>query len=296
MLIKLVDFQELSAEMRSKFDKLTSSPFNINKDDICVAFAASEDSNPIGLIFSFVYPLSKEASVASFFVDPDHRHRGIGSQLMIRLLEHLKGMNIKLFTLNYSDKSATTPYLEKILQKTGWAPSPKVILRRYFLDQYSFHPDWFFSPFPSLPQDCSLFLWRNATTDDIQQARIWDRENSLTALYSPFRTRYPIEEINSLGIRWKGTIAGWMIVQRVDPKHIIYSGLYIIPELRGMGPSINLLKEAIRRHLNHEIDTVGIVEINGEVSPPYWIRFIEKRLAPFAFQIETILSAYKIDQ
>lgn len=289
--IQQVDLQKQSAE----FEKLYFPPIKVNPEDTAIAFAAFNGEEPVGLICSFAYPFIREAFIASFFVIPSYRHQSVGSQLMIKLLDHLKGMDIKLFQINYSDKTPETPYLEKILQKTGWATPPKVILRRFFLDKYSFHPDWFFSPFPTLPQDCSLFTWKDASKEEIEQAKAWESGNPLLSLYSPFKTKYPISDFNSLGLRHKDQLAGWMIVQRPDPGHLLYSGLFIVPELRGLGPSICLLKEAIRRHINQEIDTVGVVEINKDISPLYWNRFIEKRLAPYSSQIETILSAYKLD-
>jgi GNAT superfamily N-acetyltransferase len=290
-----VDFLNLSAEMGLKLEKMGFPPPQIDPGDMPVAFAAFINSELIGLIHSSVFPNIQHASIVFFLVDPAHRNRGIGSRLMAALLEHLKSLNIKVVRISYIDNNNSIPALEKILQKTGWATPPKILLRSFFLDQYSFHPDWFFSPFPALPQDYSLFLWKDATPEDLQQAKEWEGGNPLIALYSPFNTKYPIADMNSLGIRYKGHIVGWMIVQRVNPKLIIYSGLFIIPEHRGIGPSICLLKEAIRRHLNREIDTVAIVEINEEVSPSYWNRFIEKRLAPFAFQVETLFLAYKVD-
>lgn len=284
-----VDPSQLSAEI----EKLIFPPFTINKDDICIAFAAFENSAAIGLIAAFVYPINKEGFIASFFVNPSHRGKGIGFELMQKILTHFKEMEIKLLQINYSDKYETKAFLEKILQKTGWVFPPKVLLRRYYLDQYSFHPDWYFSPFPTLPKDCNLFSWKDASKEDLEQAKAWEKANPLLSLYSPFNLKHPLSEINSLGIHWKGILAGWMIVQRPDPKHLLYSGLFVIPELRGLGPSICLLKEAIRRHLSKEIETVGIVEINTAISPAYWNRFIKKRLAPFAFQVESILSTYK---
>lgn len=289
--IQQVELFPLSAE----WEKLIFPPFKINPEDICIAFAAYENGTAVGLIASFAYPLINEAFVASFFVTTAHRNKGIGSQLMTKLLEHLKGMGIKLLQMIYSDAYETMPFLEKILRKTGWASTPKVILRRFFLDKYSFHPDWFFSPYPVLPQDFSLFTWKDASKEDIELAKAWEKGNPLIALYSPFNTKYPISEFNSLGLRWNGVLAGWMIVLRQDPKHLLYSGLFITPELRGLGPSICLLKEAIRRHINQEIETVGVVEINRDVSPPYWYRFIEKRLAPYSCKIESVFSTYKID-
>lgn len=289
-MIQQIDLKQLSVELRSQLESLRL-PQNIDQDSI--VFAAFENLTPVGLIFAYLYPFIKEGFISAFFVDPLFRRKGLGTKLMKQLMDYIKKENFKVFEITYENAGETTPYLERILKKTDWAPS-KTILRRYFFDKYSFHPEWFFSPLPALPKDCSLFLWEKATQEELKLAENWVKENPLIALYSPFQTKHPIAYANSIGIRFQGNLAGWMIVQRVDPGHLKYSGLFIIPELRGLGPSICLLKEAIRKHTNKEIDTVGILEVNSEVSPAYWIRFIEKRLAPYAFRREAVMSSYWI--
>jgi hypothetical protein len=104
----------------------------------------------------------------------------------------------------------------------------------------------------------------------------------------------PIEHLNSLGLRYHDELAGWMITHREEAQVIRYSGLYVHPEIRGLGPALYLLKEAIHRHVEREPETLGLMEINQRFAPRNWLHFVEKRLKPFAVKIENVMTSHLI--
>lgn len=257
-----------------------------------LVFAAFEKDQPVGWIITYVYSGIKEALLTSLIVDPGHQNKGIGSKLMLHLIEHLKALGLRILNFQYSE----CPHLEKMLKQTGFEPSV-LLMRRYFFDQSSFLnesslPDWYFSPLPKLPQDFSLFLWSEALPKEIETAKDWVRANPQINQYSPFDDQYPFDPITSLGLRYKGELAGWMINHRLKPKLLRYTGFYVIPEVRGIGPAVCMLKESIRRHIEDDVDTVGMMEINFKLSPSRWIQFIEKRLVPFTSRKEDMRYAF----
>lgn len=258
-----------------------------------ITIGAYLKDQPVGLISAFAYTAAREALLASFYVDPAHRLKGIGTQLMVQLLEKLHNLSVSLAQAQYEGWESTVLSLETLLAKTGWNP-PKPLLRQYYLDQFSFHPPWYFSPFPSLPLTCQIFPWEEASAADLKEAKEWVSKMPPLTQYSPFNSDLPFERLNSLGIRHKGNLAGWLITHRVEPRVIRYSAFYLSSILRGTGAAIYLLKESIRRHLQAEIATKGMMEINIQNSPPSWLRFIETRLASSAFLIQEIRSTYRV--
>lgn len=293
-LILPLDIANLLSPERALYEKLLyPAKIRLFEEDPrkVFALAALVHGEPKGLIAALIYPHSKEAHIVSFFVSPPFRRQGIGEKLMQKLLEILKASSISLFELKYNGWEEGAIPLEKILKKSGWQ-SPQVLTERYFFDQHSFHPAWFFSPYPLLPKDFSLFRWEDVLESDIEMAKTLERSVPAVAQYSPFDENLPPEKLNSVGLRHLGKLVGWMISHRVEPKTIRYSAFYILQEHRGRGVAIALLKEAIRRHLSNEIDAVGLMEINVCFSPPYWMKFIKKRLAPFAFRQDAVKLAH----
>lgn len=252
-----------------------------------LVFATFEGDQPTGWITTYTYPAIKEALLTSLEIAPGHQNKGLGTSLMRHLIEHLKGLEFRLLNFQYNK----CPYLEAMLQKTGWEPSI-LLMRRYFLHHSTFTPEWFLSEEPSLSEDYTLFLWKDAHLSEIKTAKEWEKTNPHLQMYSPFDDKIPFDSPTSLGLRYKGNLAGWMINHRLNPGLLRYSAFYVIPEVRGLGPSICMLKESIRLHLADTLDMEGMMEINFKISPNRWIQFIEKRLAPYAIRTEDMRYAF----
>ena len=252
-----------------------------------LVFAAFEDNIPVGWITSYAYPTIKEALLTSLTVTPGHQNKGIGRQLMHHLIEHLKSLEFRLLNFQYD----ACPIMEKLLKNTGWEPST-LLMRRYFLHHQTFTPEWFHSSAPTLPEDYSLFLWTEALPEEIETVRDWAKSNPQIEQYSPFDSKHPFDPVTSLGLRYKGKLVGWMVNHRINPNLLRYSAFYVVPEVRGLGPSICMLKESIRLHLADKLEMEGMMEINFKLSPNRWIQFIEKRLAPYAVRIEDMRYAF----
>ena len=286
-----VKLDELSLDNRVLYARLVDSKtYDLfdEKDKSILSLVAFKGNEPIGLISCFAYKNAREALLSNFFVHPKDRSQGIGTQLMRKFLDTLKDYGIRLFYFNYP---SSTPYLERILKNTGWE-KPELLMRRYFLDQYSFHPDWFFSPYPLLSDEFTVFPWSEVTEEELKLAKRWEETNVQFSLYSINDTPHPVDSLTSLGLRKNGKLAGWLINHRLEPKLLRYSAFYLIPEIRGKGPSIYLLKESIRLHFKNEIDLIGMMEINFKFSQSSWIHFVQKRLAPWAYKTEDVNYAY----
>lgn len=253
-------------------------------DEKTLIFEFEENHRTLGTITCF--PFTTEAILDCIQVAPEAQNRGIGTKLIQQLIDHLKRQGIKLLTFRYNTYDTTTAFLEKILQKTGWA-LPQLLVRRYFFNQYSFHPDWFFSPFPLLPKNCTLFPWNEVHDEEAALAKRWVESNPSLSSISPFDEPYPLH-LSSLGLRYHGKLAGWMVNHLLDSGKLRYSAFYIIPELRGTGAALCLLRESIRTHFKNKIDLEACIEINFKHVSSSWIRFVKKRLAPSAFHTEEI--------
>lgn len=275
--------QVLLSQVSASFEALT-----LIDEPNSLTFAAFIDDQPVGFITALIYPGIREALLICIQVLPDHQKSRLGTQLMNQLISHLKSLNFLLLNFKFDANVAIT----HLLNKTGWE-TPQLLTRRYYFDQYSFQPEWYFSAFPLLPKDFSIFPWDEATAQEIELAKSWLENSPHESHYFPFsETRYPFDKITSLGLRHQSKLAGWMINHRLNPKLLRYSAFYVLPEIRCGGAAFCMLRESIRRHLKDQIDVEGLVEINYKLSDPSWIRFVKQRLAPYASRTEDTFYAF----
>jgi GNAT superfamily N-acetyltransferase len=259
---------------------------------IAALFAFSEDK-PIGTLIARYYPAINQSLLAHFFVLPEFRGKGIGTQLMTHLMSYLKEKKIRSIEIHFNASSETAGSLVELLKNTGWKP-PSTLTMRYFFDLYLFNPHWLTHP-PQLHPDEVLFPLADLTQDEIQQLRRWERENPLIQEVSPFEKNYELEKLNSLGLRCRGKLTGWVATHRVEKDVIRYSSLYLHSEHRGTGSAIALLAASIQKHKDQEPDVWGMTEINQMTTPLYWKKFVKKRLAIESVKTEEIKLSYAFD-
>jgi len=291
-----VNLLELTEGQRTLFIALgakSSIFFEKLKDgEHLLAFAAFEEEKPVGLIFGYAYPLIEQGFIRSIFVAPEHRRQGIGKRLLSALTECFQAHNIQLLEWKFNSWEKEIEPFKALLKRAGWS-QPSIFVERYLFASETFSPSWFEAADPVLPKQYKIFLWKYLNPKSAEKIRRLVQPNSVLADLSPFDDIYPLETLNSLGLRRGKEVVGWMITHRISEDTIRYSALYIHPELRGIGPAIALLKESIRRHIKSKVK-YGLTEINLKRTPKYWIQFVKKRLAPSAIRIDYVLLSFLV--
>lgn len=296
-----IDLPHLTAKEKEGYLNLLGSkpsrflsPESIEQDHP-ITWVAFAKNRPIGLISAFSYPNMNEAQVQQWLVLAEFQNQEIELHLMQNMLASLHNQKMKIIEYKFNAWESDALEKSKILKQTGWT-TPVVLTQSYYFNPRSFKPNWFLSDQPLLPKNFSIFPWTDATEQDREQAKRWENSNPDLSLYSSTHPTLIFEPLNSLGLRYKDQLAGWMITHRMGPTIIRYSALYVIPEVRGFGPSINLLRNSIHQHIEKEPDTQGVMEINLRFSPRNWLQFIKKRLAPSAIKVHDVLWTYIINQ
>jgi hypothetical protein len=191
---------------------------------------------------------------------------------------------------NYRKTDPDASFIEKVQKKRKWSP-PKPHVIRYFFDGPTFHPSWYERP-PQLPPKYKLFPWKNLKQAEREQLQKNYREGHFSENVYPFQNEETIEFRNSLGLKYKGKIVGWSITHRVAPDTVKYTALYVQPEFQFRGYAIRLLVESTKLQQKCNIKW-ALFEIKlGEVDPS-WFKFVLKRLAPYAFEIDTLYQTWK---
>lgn len=252
---------------------------------------ANLDGQQVGITLVRMEALTFSGEIEALGVLENYRQRGIGTALLLAVEQELKRSGCLLVTFVWEANDSFAPYLRKILQHQEWH-EPQLFIRRYHFDVQAFHPRWYERNRP-VPPEYELFPWHQITQQERQTVDHQLSAGTYPSSVYPFgHDEELIEPINSLGLRHQGVLVGWMITHRVNPDTIRYSHLYVRDDYRHRGISILLLTEAIRRQ---QASTVPLSTFEIRLSQIHkrWLRFVERRLAPFAQAISEKQMAWK---
>lgn len=255
---------------------------------ILVASIAGED---VGYVAASVEEATRSGEVKAIEVLIPHRRHGVASQLLAALEQELKKQRCLVMTMLYEADNPSTIALESLAQKNQWT-APQLFIRQYHFAVHAFHPPWFEQDYP-LPAAFTRFPWSDLTEQD---RRLIERQltgGTFPASVYPFANdRDPIEPLNSLGLRHREALIGWMVTRRTDADTIRYAYFYVRDDYRHLGYSIALLQEAIRLQQASPIPN-AVFEIREARIDKHWKLFIQRRLAPFARKTSDIRMVWK---
>ncbi|HSL82456.1 MAG TPA: GNAT family N-acetyltransferase, partial [Thermoanaerobaculia bacterium] len=138
--------------------------------------------------------------------------------------------------------------VEALLASRGWSPpETRLILAR---GESGLAQQFLRTPAPALPKEAELFTWDELT--EAEREWILDRQREdrwYPEVLTPFQEEPRLEPTVSVGLRWRGEVAGWMICHRVAFDTLQYSAFFVREDLRGKGLGAALLRDAVRRRL-----------------------------------------------
>lgn len=294
-----LDLTQLSQAEKEQFYFLAPPKFRCcldgrDPDDISftilVAIGAFEGNKPIGLALGGVYDVTGMGEVFSLEVEHARRHAGVGTTLL-QAMEKACREEKANFVIGYYRKSGSSfPYLEKIFQRLKWEKS-SLFMVRYFFDIYNFYPPWFEHP-PTFPPEYEIFPWDELKPNEREDIESRYEQGHFDASVYPFQMGESWEPINSLGLRYKKQVIGWMVTHRASPDTLRYSALYIQPEFQSKGHAVRLLVNSIKKQQASPVRWCYF-ELNVLEADPTWIKFVTQRLAPYALDEDRIYQIWK---
>ncbi|WP_424099474.1 GNAT family N-acetyltransferase [Moorena producens] len=246
-----------------------------------VAIGASYLNKPVGLVLAEILPDYYCAKILSIFVLPSHRRQGVGTALLNYLERELVIRGCTEAQLlceldNLKVQSKIFP-LKALLRKCNWEFSNTELV--YHSDLATIFQAPLMRKKISIPSDMQIFSWEEITSkerltiEQTQREKFWIKEK----LY-PFKHEENFEPLNSLGLRYKGEVVGWMLTERVALDTILYNCMFVRKDLQKMGRGIMLLVEAIKRQNKANIPN-GIWEVNHKNT--LMIRFMDRYMLPY---------------
>ncbi|MUH01781.1 GNAT family N-acetyltransferase [Scytonema sp. UIC 10036] len=272
------------------FPVLRSKLYMTQREGPIVAVGANSNQKPIGLAMAEIVP-NNQSNILSIFVDASHRNQGIGTALLEYLLKELKLRNCQSAQIIYVTGKPTTIALERILAKNNWtSPKPRMLVCN--CDRQMLKAPWLQKEYP-LATEFTIFPWTELTEQD--RLRLNDRfknETWIPELLNPLAHDNNFEPLNSIGLRYRDEVVGWIITHRLSPTTIRYTCSYIRPNLQRLGRILALYSESIKRQAANP----DIFEAIWTVPFIYssMIDFVKRRMANYMISIKESRESLKI--
>lgn len=247
-------------------------------------------SQPVGFISAISSPDRTQANILSLFVEPAHRQRGLGRQLLTCMQQVLRDHGCQQVDLTYSSDT-TTPALEHMLGQHNWLPArPYSLICSTEAKNFEKAPWMYRHP---LPASFTTFPWLELTAEQRQEIQA-QRQESLKypPELDPFKEENKIDPVTSLGLCYQGQVIGWMITHRIAPDTLRYSALFVKQDLPKIRCAVPLIAAAIKRQIeNAEVTKLTFV-VMAYNTP--MIRFLQRHLAPYLTSIDQAWTATKL--
>ncbi|BAZ31623.1 GCN5-related N-acetyltransferase [Cylindrospermum sp. NIES-4074] len=276
-------FIVLSNATANLYEKLTYPTFRLHlrvldSDNSMVALGVHLDSQPVGLALAQISQDKKSAEILSLFIVPEHRQRGLGKALLTSVEKELRLHGCSHANLVYVS-NATAPFFERILKQCNWS-TPRLRMLVCSGSITNIRDAYWLKLHNAIPSGYTIFPWIKLTEQEryfiqgLQAISPW-----YPKILCPFQEEEIIEQSNSLGLRYKNQVVGWMIAHRVALNAVRYTKLFVKQDLQGIGRAIPLLATAINLHLEHNPNTKAVFTV--EADNTLMVKFLYKRLAPY---------------
>jgi uncharacterized protein (TIGR03032 family) len=216
------------------------------------------------------------ARIVSLFVRPEHRRGRLGKALLRSLEKVARANGSATMEILYRTDWPGFAAVERMLAGQGWsAPVGHSLQCKTTTDLIAKAP-WLHTM--RIGPDFSIFPW--AQLRAAERSRLLAQQDKYPAVLSPFQEEERQEPCNSLGLRYRNEVAGWMITHRTRPDTIQYTSLYVDPAVLRRQPGIGLavLARSIRLQIEAGVFH-GIFLVN--LDNPLGLNLARRRLAPY---------------
>lgn len=231
---------------------------------------AREDDQPVGVALITLNRASGTAKLGSLVIDAAKRGRGLAQHLLRSVEATLRQAGVREVETWYEASAPHVAEIEHLLNKMKWGPhQPDMLLARG--SKRIAH-----APFMSLPTPVGdeVFPWTELTPEEAQALRSasWYPED-----LGPFPDE-PVEPLNSLGLRVKGAVVGWMLNHRLDHETIRYTRLFVHPDHRIKARGMILVARSVAINVASSVP-FGYFGVKADNLPMR--RLLERRIGPY---------------
>ncbi|PIY12023.1 MAG: TIGR03032 family protein [Flexibacter sp. CG_4_10_14_3_um_filter_32_15] len=232
------------------------------------------------------------ASIISWYVLPPYRGLGVGKNLLLHAEKILKKSNFQSVNLNFRSDWANYDATKHLLSYFKWEnPITKVYICKASHETILNAP-WL--NMAKVPKGMKIFLWKDLTPQEENEILEKKRsQNWFGDNVTPFQNDEVKDLTTSVGFRYNGQVAGWMITHRTKPDTVEFTAAFVDPELQRQGYFLPILAEAIKYSVNGGAK-YGIWQMEANNSSIH--QFVEKFLKPYLITFTELKFSFKILQ
>lgn len=217
-----------------------------------LAVAAWVDGQPIGLAVAEV-PAGPAGlpELLSLFVRETHRRQGVADALVDAVEGEVAARGFETVQAVYTTGKPEIDTVERLFSRRGWHdPIARTVTVRFSPAQ-ALATNWFGRlEFPR--DDYEIIAWTDVRPDEREALMQEQRDEQwIPSGLEPWRhDRLGFDEVSSVGLRYKGRLAGWVINHRVAADTVRFTCSWMRNDMRGLARILPLYTESLRRLLD----------------------------------------------
>jgi len=234
-----------------------------------------------------------EARLLSLAVGRRHRRLGVGSALLNSMESLLQQRGVARLACSYRlDVPEAREAVEALFHHCGWTPPALALLhceaRVAMLESPLLRRE------RPLPPEYEIVDWVDLTASDRRMIADRLKESPLNpASLDPFLWERGLETLNSLALRYRGEVVGWMLTRRTGRMSMHYDCLYVREDLARLGRGAALMRAAILRHWDSIKPEPGLGSWATPATLPAMIAFIRRHLVEYSSSVAEQRVVYK---
>jgi ribosomal protein S18 acetylase RimI-like enzyme len=275
--VKNLSEQEVASFTEFTFPHYRSVLSKMSLGRRMVAAGAVFLQESVGFVFAELKDSFRAAVIRSIAVAPEQRRMGIGTALLRFVERELITRGCGVAEIIYMTGRPSTPAVEGLLRRTGWpAATPRLMICTSDFDLLASAP-WM-TP-TDFPAGFEVFRWdKLPALERAELLQCQEREPFFPEALSPFAHEDVAEPACSFGLRFKGQVVGWCLVQQFGADTLRCGSLFVRKEFEAQGRAIALLARSV-----HATPQTGRPNFIFDVSfeRPRMIQFVRRRMAPY---------------
>lgn len=242
----------------------------------------------IGYVLVRTLAAISRANIIELKIEQKFARSGLEEMLLRTVERTLRAKNYHTLTFDCVFQEGDTARKEFLQPSEGWDEG-ELLSYVWIADfQAISRAEWIKKQ--RIPKGFELFSW-----DELSESERQDIVAGCDQWYpeklSPLKEKHLMNSSLSVGLRYGGSVIGWMIMQRAAKNMVLFKSQFIREEYRRLGRGILLIAEAIRRASEIEGMAYGMFVVEKDNAD--MLRLANRHFAPFVIRRKSFFSFQK---
>ena len=253
------------------------------------AFGAGTDATAVGYILVRTVPKESMANVIALEIDQKLAGSGLEEVLLGTVEKKLREKNYHTLTFDCIFQENEPVSKAFLSRDEGWGEGE--LLSHILTSKLQGISREAWVTKHRLPKGFEFFSWDELTTGEKEYIET-GCDQWYPSKLSPLQEAHMMNAQLSVGLRYQGSVVGWMIVQRTAKNMVLFKTQFIRDEFRSLGRGVFLIAEGIRRTSRVEGMDYGMFVVEKENND--MLHFTNRHFAPYIIRRKSLFSFRKV--